>query len=119
MTLTANRVELLTALKQLKGFVHILQTGESVKFRGEWLHSSYGICACVGILTDEGRALYELPHLFSDWDKFSGDMFHPVPDPHGLSPLDAFVNSDNKWSGEYGKLRIDLLDFMIQELENE
>lgn len=61
--------------------------------------------------------------LFERWPKFSGDSRYPVPSPKGCPPKDEFsrvaVSSDNFWEGEYGALRWELLEFCIDQLENE
>ena len=61
--------------------------------------------------------------LARQWPKYSGCDTYPVPapkkyqqkpDPHCW----AFCYLPN-WQGEYGDLRRELLDFLIEELENE
>jgi hypothetical protein len=60
---------------------------------------------------------FELRRLFRLWPKYSGDIVYPVPGGH-----EAFwsaVRYETTWSGEYGKLRKELLNFMIKQLEKE
>lgn len=62
----------------------------------------------------------DLALLFKSWSKFSGCIEYPVPSPHGReSPLDAYYGYDNIWEGAYGKLRKELLQHCINELEKE
>lgn len=62
------------------------------------------------------------------WPKWSGDINYPVPVPTNMglaelkagvhTPMDAYHHFHNVWEGAYGQLRMELLDFLIQELEN-
>lgn len=78
-----------------------------------------GICAQVGNYS-------ELYPLFRKWPGFSGCIEFPVPHPgypkDGNEAEKAYCDGHfNKWDREsaYGKLRWDLLEFMIAELEKE
>lgn len=57
--------------------------------------------------------------IFERWDKFSGDIAFPVPAPcpSSATPLQAYLRNRNKWEGEYGDLRYELLNFTITEFE--
>ena len=78
-----------------------------------------GICSefdCY-YLGDATYGRFELRRLFRLWSKYSGDIVYPVPGGH-----EAFwsaVKYKATWSGEYGKLRKELLNFMIKQLEKE
>lgn len=48
-----------------------------------------------------------------NWPKYSGHYTMPVPLPCPEKPTPT-----NKWEGEYGALRLELLDFLIRELES-
>jgi len=51
------------------------------------------------------------------WSKHSGSYLWPVPSPNDKEdPMDAYEYSNNLWTGEYGQLRYELLDFLIEEL---
>ena len=68
-------------------------------------------------LGDATYGHFELRRLFRLWPKYSGDIVYPVPGGH-----EAFwsaVRYETTWSGEYGKLRKELLNFMIEQLEKE
>lgn len=80
----------------------------------------YGVGIC-GNLSHGGLAGDEpddvLEEAFRAWPKFSGNADYPVPSPeHGLSNEGAYLFL-NLWDGEYGKLRLELLDFCIEYAE--
>lgn len=55
-----------------------------------------------------------------EWHHFSGDDDYPVPDPHSTESAAAkakFDTSKEMWVGEYGKLRLELLDWLIGRVE--
>lgn len=55
-----------------------------------------------------------------EWHHFSGDDDFPVPDPHSASAIAAaakFTTTEEMWVGEYGKLRLELLDWLINRVE--
>ncbi|ASD52144.1 hypothetical protein KNT64_gp192 [Pseudomonas phage PspYZU05] len=55
---------------------------------------------------------------FDKWPKFNGNHSFPVPAPSGVtsSEVDAFYRL-SRWEGEYGDLRLELLNFLIGELK--
>ena len=59
----------------------------------------------------------ELKRLFALWPKFSGCAVYPVPGSGAA--YGRAVSSKRLWSGEYGRLRKELLNFMIEQLEKE
>lgn len=73
------------------------------------------------------RAEQEMHRLFALWPNYSGSHLYPVPDPdhpHGDDEFGAYWFAGRRyegpgsvWTGEYGALRRELLDFMIAELE--
>ena len=79
----------------------------------------YGICGEFnryyhGKAAEPGK---ELKRLFALWPKFSGCAVYPVPGS-GVA-FSRAVSSKRLWSGEYGQLRKELLNFMIEQLEKE
>jgi hypothetical protein len=63
-----------------------------------------------------------LKKYFVRWPKYSGHLYFPVPVPKiykHYGPLTTYCYVSNKWSGEYGELRKELLKFIINELERE
>lgn len=90
------------------------------------LRGSYGICYL--IYKEFKNHMGERPYLSfedvsnyvqlncKDWDHFSGDARFPIPSHiKGLSPSDLFCSLEPRWSGEYGNLRRDLLDYLINK----
>ena len=60
-----------------------------------------------------------LKRAFRTWPKFSGDIDYPIDDPHEIeTPHNVFIRS-HKWIGEYGALRFELLDHVIDFLKKE
>lgn len=59
------------------------------------------------------RAVMDLfKHLSRVWPHFSGDHCFPVPWPgRSVNPQIAY-DRENKWEGEYGDLRRNLLEFV-------
>jgi len=65
------------------------------------------------------KALVE--HVMNLWPKVTADEWcdFPVPDPAGRDPYTAYFHHQSArtlWKGEYGALRFELLDFVIDEL---
>lgn len=80
-----------------------------------------GICDnVVNLLEDNGhhyRTIYDLiGSISSNWERFSGNTEYPVPAVTKTTPREEFDKSVGMWSGEYGELRHELLDFLIEEL---
>ena len=60
-----------------------------------------------------------LRQAFRTWPKFSGDVDYPINDPHGIeTPYNVYARN-HKWIGEYGALRFELLEHVIDFLERE
>lgn len=58
-----------------------------------------------------------LTKLMITWPKFSGNECFPVPSPDlEESSQEVYRRTHDEWSGEYGALRYELLDFLIDEL---
>lgn len=56
--------------------------------------------------------------VMQQWPKYSGDMKYPVPSTEDLlGPRHMYINSKNLWTGEYGDLRKELLDFLIERFK--
>ncbi len=83
--------------------------------------NSQGLCFClIDGYTGNGHELMGwLKEKFKEWPRFSGDINYPVPHPR-LLPKTAYQLSENKYSGnEYCLNRMDLLDFLLKEAQNE
>lgn len=64
-----------------------------------------------------------LQNGFVSWDKFSGDIYYPVPAPKSFklnsmskytSARQCYYSKCEFWSGEYGELRIDLFNHLYK-----
>lgn len=69
----------------------------------------------------------QLQELWQEWPFFTGCKALPVPAPIGwMSPeatnekphYDIFHKTKNKWEGEYGAFRRDLLNFSIERVSD-
>ncbi|ALY07230.1 hypothetical protein VmeM32_00244 [Vibrio phage vB_VmeM-32] len=62
---------------------------------------------------------YAIHDFFHTWKHFSSDYSYPVPCPNNhLSPGEAYQELE-KYSGQYGALRLDLLEHIIVECERQ
>lgn len=51
------------------------------------------------------------------WKYFSGNHSFPIPSHiESLTPQELFWSMEPRWSGEYGKMRRDLLDYLIKKV---
>ena len=60
-----------------------------------------------------------LRRAFCTWPKFSGDADYPINDPHEIETAYNVYARLPKWIGEYGALRFELLDHVIEFLKKE
>ena len=85
----------------------------------------YGICGNLSdkVYDEVPEECYDprqiLKQAFYTWPKFSGDVQFPINDPYNeVSAHNAYVQLP-KWEGEYGALRFELLDHIINCLKKE
>lgn len=85
--------------------------------------SSIGICgACIKVwrsLDLDGRphnAMKYVKKITKKWEHYSGDDTFPISVSND-EPEIQYYDSDNKWEGEYGLRRVELLKFIISELK--
>lgn len=86
----------------------------------------YGICTN---LSDKVNSQVEeserydswqiLKQAFYTWPKFSGDVNFPINDPFGIETAYNAYGRLPGWTGEYGALRFELLDHVIDFLKKE
>ena len=96
----------------------------------------FGICGNIECKVDHAMAVkfpeYEIndddlimysPRIFRrafcTWPKFSGDAAWPINDPLGIEEAHNAYTKLPKWIGEYGALRFELLDHVIDYLKKE
>ena len=60
-----------------------------------------------------------LKQAFYTWPKFSGDVQFPINDPYNEVSAYRAYDQLPKWVGEYGALRFELLDHVIDFLKRE
>ena len=84
----------------------------------------YGICFEVESLLPWEAFYYWTKtnnSAFSSWEKCSSDISYPVPSPdEKMTAFECYHINDGskKWTGEYGKLRLELLDHLIKLYSN-
>jgi hypothetical protein len=93
----------------------------------------YGLCQTLRLNQLDEELVQD---IFKTWPKFTGDLTYPVPCPGGHTVVDgvvvdgevvlgakaakaAYDAARDMYSGEYGALRIELLDHLIEFLERE
>ena len=87
----------------------------------------YGICTNLSDKVDnqveESEERYDsgqiLKQAFYTWPKFSGDVGYPINDPYNEVSAHRAYGYLPKWVGEYGALRFELLDHIINFIEKE
>ena len=86
----------------------------------------YGICSNLSYKVNnqvEESERYEseqiLKQAFYTWPKFSGDVQVPIDDPYNEVSAHRAYGYLPKWVGEYGALRFELLDHVIDCLKKE
>lgn len=75
-----------------------------------------GICNNANLTEEE---IVQCQELWSNWEFFSGWKWinFPVPDPKGeISPKQIYLNTNDVWTGRYGELRVNLLEYLINNL---
>ena len=89
-------------------------------------NEEYGICTNLSnkvLSQDEELDREELEHIlkqaFYTWPKFSGDVNFPILDPYNKVSTSRAYCELPKWVGEYGALRFELLDHVIDCLKRE
>lgn len=102
------------ALRELRNSLNCVSTiHKSGICHGAWVHDSeivYGFLA-----------FDVMSHAMTKWPKYSGELGYPVPGVDGLGAEYVYdaVEGCNMYEGEYGQLRRELLDFLIEYLSDE
>ena len=90
-------------------------------------NNRYGICSNLSnkvinsqVEESERYDLWQiLKQAFYTWPKFSGDVNFPINDPYNRVPAHRVYGDLPRWTGEYGALRFELLDHVIDFLKKE
>lgn len=70
---------------------------------------------CDGICYNIDEVLW-IERYAGKWYKYSGSYMYPVPHPDYDAPWKAYMEVCNMWVGEYGKNRVELLEFLRDSL---
>lgn len=111
--------QMLNHLLYIQSIVSTLQVGKSIPCGDDTLTPDMGICLLIHMLTCWDMYEDIIYPLYQSWSKSNGRGCYPVPAPDGSHPVVYFNNCENKWVGEYGALRIELLEHCIKELSDE
>jgi hypothetical protein len=97
--------------------IEILQGLKEISTKGPRAQSC-GICYNLLLVTNFRRYndVLVLEYYFEKWKSFSGDFDYPIE-----GSVREFNKGKSKWNSEtvYGRLRWDLLEFLIQEIEKD
>lgn len=109
-------------MRNEKFLLNALQRTKELVINGD-VPNLYGICRAYKTIDRIGGLYYRLLEVDIDWatwPKFSGSLMYPVPS-NGNDPSTAFNNNifcrKSMWEGEYGQNRMELLDWLIEQLE--
>lgn len=102
-------LDYIDAVKDLIDLLNAVKSNDTKKF-----YPTVGICSQVYLLVP-------LRDAFRAWPKYSGDVIYPVSVNYNKTgsctayrEYHEAKNTGTMWVGEYGKLRIELLEFLIQ-----
>ena len=105
----------------------ILTALKAIKEDSTYRVSGIGICGCVrayylnrdGLISNV-RDQFVIEKLIEGWPKHSGVMEFPIS-VGKISPWREYTRCNNKWNRktEYGRLRWELLEWLINKLESE
>lgn len=96
-----------------------------ISIRDSKKSSTYGICTSLRVYMTE-RGYENIPWtymkaIFQKWPHFSDDVWYPIPAVTQSSPMSEYLACNNRWSKrtKYGRLRWDLLEFMIDRIRKD
>ena len=99
--------------RELTRLRHDVALGIQLKYNGICYNTLYD---GAGSFTIElAGAAWDLQVLCRKWPKAVSTHGFPVPCPGYTNPAEGYYATEDKWAGEYGLLRIELLDWLIQE----
>ena len=105
----------------------ILSALKAIKSNKEYRYRSTGICDSVRRYLEghsdnyftvwDSHTIYE---LMREWPKHSGNNEFPIT-VRGINPMKEYLGCYDKWDRktEYGRLRWELLEWLINKLESE
>ena len=99
--------------RELTRLRHDVALGIQLKHNGICYSTLYGSEDALTI--DPASASRDLRDLCRKWPKAVNFDRYPVPCPGYTNPAEGYHATEDKWAGEYGLLRMELLDWLIQE----
>ena len=99
--------------RELTRLRHDVTLGIQLKYNGICYNTLYDSSTIRTI--DLADAAWDLRDLCRKWPKAVNFDRYPVPCPGYTNPVEGYYATEDKWAGEYGALRIELLDWLIQE----
>jgi len=80
---------------------------------------NHGICYMLASIPLPGRVVtVRTRAAYGTWAPYTGNPTFPVPAVREPDECREFLNTIDRWGGEYGALRISLLDHLIQHFED-
>ena len=99
--------------RELTRLRHDVALGIQLKYNGICYNTLYDSNSTRTI--ELAGAVWDLEDLCRKWPKAVDTRGFPVPCPGYINPAEGYHATEDKWAGEYGALRIELLDWLIQE----
>ena len=99
--------------RELTRLRHDVTLGIQLKYNGICYNTFYDNSSIRTI--DFASASQHLRDLCRKWPKDTSLEGYPVPCPGYTNPAEGYHATEDKWAGEYGLLRMELLDWLIQE----
>lgn len=85
-------------------------------YKGTIRFPGSGICGNTGMYGNVPLRIRN--EAFRAWPKFSGEKLYPIAFD-GFSGNQLYTSTVDKWTGEYGELRVELLKFMVEFYYNK
>ena len=102
-----------TLHRELARLRHDVALGIQSKCDGICYNTLYSSEQAIKI--DLAGASRDLRDLCRKWPKATSLEGYPVPCPGYINPAEGYYATEDLWVGEYGALRMELLDWLIQE----
>ena len=99
--------------RELARLRHDVALGIQIKYYGICYNTLYDSEGTIKIKL--ASASRDLRDLCRKWPKAVNFDRYPVPCPGYTNPAEGYRATEDKWAGEYGLLRMELLDWLIQE----
>ena len=99
--------------RELARLRHDVALGTQAKRNGICYNTFYDSLSNRAI--DIAGAAWDLGDLCHKWPKAANSDGYPVPCPGYTDSAEGYCATKDKWTGEYGLLRMELLDWLIQE----